>query len=332
MYSSRKNTITIFLSSMLLVIVCGLLFSIFHSSNQLNKDDKDDQRECAHSLKYVEAQEATCTVNGWKKYAYCEKCNYDNKEIVYAEGHHFTYIMGEFFCNTCNASLDLTSVYDFSSGTLDGMTGVYGNDSNFRVTGNTLLPYYDGHNYSFIKNTTTIEKKQAQLWIPKEASGFSGFSSENNAVGVFSCDLNVSVDYCMEIILVEGESANRWGVDWCLKEYVFKIDPLMDANGDLWYKFLDIHGDTLDIKKADSADFTGFFNLTIGIDLNPIEDKVYFHYYIDGVHRGTVATDLTTQENSITSIYISAKTKAKNSGYFFNNLVFGYAEHSAWDF
>lgn len=331
MLSSTKKTFTVVVSVLLVVAMCGLVFSVIPEIGNLGKDNKT---KCSHNIEYVEAKAVTCTEDGWEKYSYCTKCGYDNKKLAKALGHSFYLTGRKIVCNNCEATFTPENGYVFDGMNTDGLTGNENNSLNFGVTSGTNLPLVNTNdgNYSFLKKTTTADKKQAQLWIPKEATGISGFSSANNAVGIFSSRLNVNVDDIFEVMLVEGISSNRWSADWCISTPIFKIVPVVDSSGALHYKFYSFYDDLLYMCKADKDGFTGWFDLHIGIELNALDDTVTFIYYVNGNLCGSSTTAITTQNNSFTSLYISAKTKSINSGYLFDDLVFGYSKNGEWDF
>ena len=330
MESSTKKLFTVLASVMLVVALVGLIFSVFPGIRNVGNNTTS---ACSHEVEYVEAKAVTCTEDGWTKYAYCVKCGYSNRKLEKATGHNFELDYGITTCNTCGVTFDPETRYIFDHGNTDGMTGVYGTSSNFNTTANSELPLVvEGDYYSFIKKSVTSERKQAQLWIPKEASGISGFSSDNDAVGIFTSRLNVNVDYSFELILVEGISANRWGSDWCISDPVFKIIPVIDSSGTTYYKFYGIYDELLYMCKADDTGFTGWFDLHIGIDMNSDDDTVSFSYYVNGKLCGTLSAELTTVDNSITSVYMSIKTKEINSGVMFDDLVFGYSKNGTWEF
>ena len=184
-----KKAISITLSVVLIATMCGIVASFTDLFGRRSNNDVNDDT-CKHKLVSVPGQEPTCLEDGWSDYNYCTKCSYIDKEIISATGHslRFDYVESDpiIFCHNCSNGFAPDTYYALDGTDYDGLFAKGTNSNNFTVASGTQLPaIVDGH-YEYIKNASHISTSQCQMWLPAEATGITGFSSDNNAVGVLS--------------------------------------------------------------------------------------------------------------------------------------------------
>ena len=298
---------------------------------QRNGCDATDGEPLGHSLsEYICTEPQTC-IRG---------CGYTVGEkgthtvlVTYADGT-VTYV-----CSDCSTSFSLaTQQYYMDGSGYNGMYGLANLDRGFGAlqSGTAQQPIItDEGYYTLIKETEPgSEAAQFQIWFPKEDKTAGSFSSANNAVGFFSFKINAYVDTNFNTQLIDASSSGkRWSADWCIAKNIFSISA-PKADGDKLYVTVTGMNSILLAKIEVMADdpYTGWFDVAMGIALDPISDSVYIYYYIDGKFIGQTHTALTTTTNAINSIYMSGNTKAKGSGIMLDDVVFGYTTNAAWTF
>lgn len=210
--------------------------------------------------------------------------------------------------------------------TLDGSsyTGMTPVSTNY--TGFENSDYYPLIEDGYYKIKSTLDgSRQFQLWFPYKNTGFSDFNSANNSTGSISFSLNCLTDEFLELKFVEGICDTRWSPEWCLTESFFKVnvpEVIDDAT------VVDVIGwDGLLLKQfvleSDSS-LTGWFDVRIDIELNSLSDLIVLHYYIDGDYVGSRSSELTTLNNSITSVYFNLRSSTAGSTVLFDNFDFYY--------
>ena len=324
-------TITCVLVVILLMGSAGSLFSNFRNTvNDLIG------KECEHELTEIPGKDATCTESGWKAYEVCEKCDYSTKELIEPYGHRVSSNIEEgavtYTCKYCDITFTPTQAYALDGTNFDGMTANENNSNSYAVTSGSDNPVIvDGH-YEYMKNTPYEAPAQAQLWIPYEAVGFRTFTAQDNATGIMSFKINTNLDGYFEMKLVEGYSDIRWQPDWAIEDSILYIAPHGTLKDFAYYDIKGISGATLKTVIVPTDTYTGWLDVMIVIDLDAEADTMTLHYYINGAYVGSEATELTTMNNSITSLYMSVKTTKENTGIMIDDLVFGYTTEEEWQF
>ena len=315
----------------LIVTVCGVFASTVKiSANNFLGFLSGNSKGCSHNLETINPKEPSCTENGWYAYEQCIKCTYNTKVIRPSNGHDI-YFSNEdsdvhLSCLTCGATYTPTTYYYLDGTSHEGMSGKGSNSQYYTVTPNTQLPSINENHYEYIKKGTT-EPAQVQMWIPSEANGLNGLSSSNNAVGVLSFDLNAKMDEFLEIKLVEGHTSVRWQPEWAITNPILKLEPLIEDDGTSVYTLKGVNGEVIKTFEIDSTGYTGWFSVQIIIGFDPHNDYLLLNYYINGESSAQLVTDLTTRDNSITSVYLTGKTSSEGSGYMIDNILFGYDDN-----
>ena len=208
----------------------------------------------------------------------------------------------------------------------EGMTPNVTNYSNGFSTDYNGYPVMENGYYKLTTNSSS--SSQAQLWFPSQEYGISGFSSEKHSYGELSFDISAAVRDYVEFKFVEGIEGERWGPEWCLQDSFLKIVPT-DFSFDTYFAvfdILDINGNVLTQYNVDANDpYAEWINVKVNIILDPETDSIILDYYINGRYTGSCSTELTTANNSITSIYCSLRTEIPGSGMLLDNFIFSYS-------
>ena len=336
-----KKISTSALAILLILAIIGTTASITSAFGIKLRNFFSTEKECVHTLVDMPGQAPTCTDYGWDAYYTCTQCNYNGKQLIAPTGHSLAVNLeyGDFAdctCVNCSAELSFGADGYYRVMTMTnrfGYSSVDGNSANFIVAEGTQNPVLNAlGQYQFIKEYTTADYKQAQMWLPSDTSGFSGFSSDNGACGVLSFKLEANVSKSFEVILVEGAAEKRWSEEWCITNPVISIIPYAYMNNYAEYTILGCDGAVLKTVKSTFNAWTDEMDIIIGIEFDRYNDRVMFHYYIDGEYLGVAAVPLTTMHNSISSVYFSGKTAQAGSGYKIRDLAFCYATSQDWIF
>ena len=336
-----KKISTSALAILLIFAIIGTTASITSAFGIKLRNFFSTEEECVHTLVDMPGQAPTCTEYGWDAYYTCTQCNYNGKQLIAPTGHSVVAQVYEedAFYECVNCSLKCEFGQRSAIGHVMTMTNYWGyssvdgNSANFIVEPGTQNPVLNGFGqYQFIKEYTTADYKQAQMWLPSDTSGFTGFSSDNNASGVLSFKLEANVSKSFEVMLVEGGQAARWSEEWCITNPVISIIPSAYMNSYAEYTIFGCDGAVLKKVKSDVNAWTEEMDIIIGIEFDNYNDRVMFHYYIDGEYLGVAAVPLTTMHNSISSVYFSGKTANVGSGYKIRDLAFCFAKSQDWIF
>lgn len=273
---------------------------------------------------------ATCT-----KPSTCTLCGTytEGTTVPHTLAHKYERNKLTYYCTTCDASYTLDKAYFLDGTTTDNMTGNPNNKNNFTVSTGTDRPkMVDGH-YEFIN--TTDARGQLQMWIPVESSENFGFSAKNNAVGFFSFKINANFTEEISLHLVDGPS-NQGDARWHDGGIAGKLAFSGISSGVITVKLGHVddmaNAKTIASLPVDSTNFTGWVDIKLGIELDPVSDQITYHVYIDGKHVTTFSIELTTTANSINCIYLSGYTTGKGTGIMLDDIGFGYAADGEWLF
>ena len=319
-----KNILIVFV----VILVCTGTFAITSAILHRKSDSNiTSSNNCLHVLRYVPEKPATCEEGGYNAYYYCTLCTYTTKEYIPVKDHSITIAQGSNVvsakCGLCKKTIVLDNIVTNFVGVKSNVTYFDTQDDlgNMKVTEAT-----PSNMYSLLKDVDNGETSQGQIWIPAEANGLADFSSEKKALGILSLSLKTNVDELLEVKLVEGKTENRWTPEGSIMSAVLKLRPCADSEG-----YYDVYGfnDTLLKSKVSGNSFS----VSIVIELDSETDSVIAYYRISNTWCGSVRTELTTKENSITSIYVNARTKAVGTGiYAMRNCSFAYTTDNEWIF
>ena len=273
--------------------------------------------------------EATCT-----EYAVCitKGCGYVDDQL---DHHTVRYVHNDegkscLVCAVCEAGLDLDTDYYLDGTHYDGMVGVV-NKNGYTVKEGTDLPVLTENGEYQLLNVTGINE-QMQLWVPSNKAVVNGFTSTNNAVGVFAFRLNANVADSSSMKFADTNStATRWSKEWCITDHFFSLSGLYVKDGKVKVSVKGFDSVILKEVEVEADDgFTGWIDVLIGIELDAETDTVILHYYINGEYCGTLSKPLTTETNGINSVYINFHSAKVGMGAYFDDIVFGYATDAEW--
>ena len=271
--------------------------------------------------------------------ATCSRCGHTEGEkdthVITSkyEGGVKTYL-----CTLCGSSYKLDNAYVLDGSGFDGMTGV-NNTLNGYTTAEDKPQYpliTDEGYYQLLQLEDTGAAKQLQIWVPRDNTTADNFTSGNGAVGFYSFKINAYMDTNFGMQFVDGSSGgSRWSADWCIADKPFNLTPpTADAEGRMmvtatgWDNLVLFEKDVTDSEDK----FTGWFEVVMGIVLDPETDTITVYYYVDGKYVGFAARELTTLTNGINCVYISGNTQAQGSGIFLDDITFGYTVAGSWVF
>ena len=269
----------------------------------------------------------------------CERCGI-------TEGEKATHVLTStyesgvktYLCTNCGTSYKLDNSYVLDGSGFDGMTGV--NNTLNGYTTSEDKPQYpiiteDGY-YQLLQKEDTGAAKQLQIWVPRDNTTQDNFTSGNGAVGFYSFRINAFMDTNFSMQFVDGSSGGtRWSSDWCITEKPFILTPpTVNEEGRTVVAATGWDGLVLYEKDVtDSEDqFTGWFEVMMGIVLDVETDTITLYYYVDGKYVGYAVRELTTTTNGINCVYISGNTRAEGSGILIDDIAFGYTIAGSWVF
>lgn len=249
----------------------------------------------------------------------------------------------QYSCSMCGTSFKLESTYYLDGSSYDGMTP--GDNANRGyITSDEMkdMPVIatDENGNKYYELIMAAPKPgtppQNQIWIPKEDKVKGDFSSANASVGFLSFKLNSYMNSGITMQLVDGSAGGqRWSADWCITEKVFTISaPTENSEGRSIVSVTGWGG--LELISFDITDkenkFTGWFDVIIGLVLDPVTDTISAYYYVNGEYKGYDVKVLTTTTNAINSVYFSGNSDVVGSGIMFDDLTFGFTKSGAWLF
>lgn len=213
---------------------------------------------------------------------------------------------------------------------LDGSStdGIVVNNSTYLAQELSISGSGALQNYALWKTYAIEGKSQGQLWIPNKETGLIGFSSKNRSIGYLSMSMNYSGDDIMTMKFVEAdpEADIRWSDEWCIVDDFLKIVPVYEDSSTkenlLYYSVYGWDG-LLTTIEADYC--TGWFDFKVGIELNPLNDTISLHYYINDEYIRTSYRKLTTLNNTITCVYLNSYTSTYLTGLEFDDFVFQFS-------
>ena len=213
---------------------------------------------------------------------------------------------------------------------LDGSStdGIVVNNSTYLAQELSISGSGALQNYALWKTYAIEGKSQGQLWIPNKETGLIGFSSKNRSIGYLSMSMNYSGDDIMTMKFVEAdpEADIRWSDEWCIVDDFLKIVPVYEDSSTkenlLYYSVYGWDG-LLTNFEADYS--TGWFDFKVGIELNPLNDTISLHYYINDEYIRTSYRKLTTLNNTITCVYLNSYTSTYYTGLEFDDFVFQFS-------
>ena len=283
--------------------------------------------------------EATCGVT-----PVCTKCGETVGEAPKHAALTWSYADGKatYSCASCNNTFVVDTNYHFDGDDFDNMElnderNVFDvkdavQNGNGWDVGDPVVNADGQYEVLNSKGTNPVGTSKATLWIPCTNGGqenFEGFTCAGNTVGFFSFSLNAYTDNIFEMQLVDSDTrgggsnpAGNFWTDGALEKF-FKISA--PSNGKVtvtgWTG-------TLATIEVDENNFTGWFDVTVGIELTE-DNKITLDYYIDDKYVGSSTKDMKIVTGKIDGVYIQLVSSKVGSGYLFDDLCFGYVSAPA---
>ena len=267
---------------------------------------------------------ATCTEDG-----VCSRCG---ETTVKALGHDLgasnwipeinTFVYS--CANGCGATYKLTGYYADGTNT-DNLVVVNNNDGQYALKINEAGQYEMLYPHETSTNTLELGKTpQQQIWVPLMGNPelMFDFSCANNAVGFLSFKVSGYNDLQnIQFKLNADRGTSAW--DWGKTSFAaLDITPVKSDS----QKTVDVlaYGNHV-IKTVEIGEdkFTPWLDVAIKVELHD-DNTMTLTYYLDGVEVYTVTTAMPITTGRITSVYINGRTSVKDSGFKFDDLVFGY--------
>ena len=264
----------------------------------------------------------------------CQDCELTREVPIVSEKPHtklslsgdrtkFTYT-----CDDCGCVFSPAAGYYLDGADYTGMIGS-GNANNYNTLAGTHQPITGSGYYELLNKTG--KEGDLQLWIPSIAPVLSGFSTATNAMGFASFKVNALTEDNISFNFVDTNvSAERWSEEWCMTDAFLNISAPTVVDGETVVKLTGWDGIVL--KTVSGDDFTGWIDVKVCIQLNPENDSMTLHYYIDGDYVASVSKTVTTADNAINSICISGSTSKAGSGIMLDDVAFGYTPNGKWTF
>ena len=266
----------------------------------------------------------------------CSECNLTKDEAIISETPHSS-ITAEvnngkivYTCVDCGCTYTPTALFYLDGSSHSGIIGV-GNADNYATVEGTHQPIINGNGeYELINKTD--KDGNLELWVPSKSALASGFASDNDATGFFAFKVNALTDNNFSFNFVDTSSSGaKWSDTWCLTDAFFTISAPKTENGKTTVRVAGWDGVTLKtVEVSSEQSFTGWIDVKIYIELNPDDDTITLHYYIEGEYVASVSKELTTATNAINSVCISGSTGMLSSGIKLDDIVFSYSASGAW--
>ncbi len=244
--------------------------------------------------------------------------------------HSYSHSTLEFVCSACKEFFVTDDSIYMNGKNNDNMSGT-GNSGNFNVATGTQNPVIvDGH-YELLNKTG--KSGQMQLWIPSSTTHnkLSGFSNENNAVGLLSFKLNAYLNDANGLQLRLADKSQSTYVPRQHSLIALKMVMTTDANG-VTTTTITGYDDVVLATITNEDKFTGWMDIAIGIELNSVTNQITLHYYINGKIITTFSVEMPIVTGKINAFYLSGKTSALGSGIMLDDIAFGYKANGEWKF
>ena len=193
--------------------------------------------------------------------------------------------------------------------------------------------------YEFIHDDNTTLGK-ASIFTPTDPSrglpvnnSLEGFTAEGNNVGFFSISVNLYMTGGLNMQLVDSDlrkganlpaNGSFWN-DGAIKNPFLQFSS-PDANGNVTVKGWSGTGyQTYKTVTVGSDKFSGWINVTVGIELNDDNNTVTLHYYFDGQYVGSGTREINIYTRKIDGVYINGTSDVAGSGFKIDDIAFGCA-------
>ena len=279
----------------------------------------------------------TYYVNGTKCGTFADKTmtidTYDIRAL-YISGWTYTANTGFIFDDL---SIKYTSADYTCTGSNQDSSYVYYTNAG----GTASISKEDKHSVTITSDTRT----QPQFWFPSNAKGqgFSGFSCENNSLGVISFKMKTSMNESITLAAAKERNASDFN-DWSTSSInILSVSGITDGTDKITiYGGLDASTEFTTITVGNDG-WSEEFEVIIFIKLK--EDKtITLTYYVNGTNYGSYTRDLehpetysdgkpkyTIDSYDIRAFYLNGWSYTENTGFTFDDLAISYADNGHFD-
>ena len=279
----------------------------------------------------------TYYVNGTKCGTFADKdMTIDTYDIraLYLNGWTYTANTGFIFDDL---SIKYTSADYTCTGSNQDSSYVYYTNAG----GTASISKEDKHSVTITSDTRT----QPQFWFPSNAKGqgFSGFSCENNSLGVISFKMKTSMNESITLAAAKERNASDFN-DWPTSSInILSVSGITDGTDKITiYGGLDASTEFTTITVGNDG-WSEEFEVIIFIKLK--EDKtITLTYYVNGTNYGSYTRDLehpetysdgkpkyTIDSYDIRAFYLNGWSYTENTGFTFDDLAISYADNGHFD-
>ena len=205
------------------------------------------------------------------------------------------------------------------------------------VNGDVTSTVVDGYNAVINKETDgtyyNANGNQFMTWIPSQSTPaeFDGFTCANNAIGLASFKIKAYTDSVtgVEFKINDGRGTDAWnnapsGNAWAdCSVGIFTIKPVTSADATT-AEIRGLNGNALTtVPLAEGSKWTEWLDVALLIKLSD-DNKISVDYYINSAFVGNITMNMPIYTGKISSFYINGYTKSDDTGYYLDDLAFGY--------
>ena len=240
---------------------------------------------------------------------------------------------GQLYCKCvqCEQNFVMDKYYYFD-GSDSTMKDFFSQDEGNAYNGDKSGIEIIAGQYAYLHDDNDISGK-AVVWIPKNTSGesyFNDFNTANNSIGVISFKVNAYMTSHLGVAFVDTtlRGTNDYWQTGAIATDFFKINApqgnVVSVTG--W------NGELMQINVTDEDKWTGWLDVTVGIELSEANDSITIYYYINGQYLGSATKEMIITSNKIDGIYFSGISAKAGTGYILDDVGFGYTTKGEWIF
>ena len=200
----------------------------------------------------------------------------------------------------------------------------------FAKNGDMVSEVVDGVNHVYLKDTDgnhfAANGDQYMMWVPSQSTPaeFDGFTCANNALGFVSFKINAYTDSSTGIEFKVNDARGTSAFDWSKTSVgIFKIMPVI-SDSQTTVNITGLNGAALTtLTLPEGSKWTGWLDVVILIKLSD-SNMMSVDYYINGQYVGNLTNSMLINTNKISSLYLNGYTKGEGTGYYLDDVAFGY--------
>ena len=286
-------------------------------------------------------EKSTCSC-GWTGYtvahtyatdcaALCSVCGAANAHAKAHKNLTPTVVDGkvDYVCSDCHCGYTADTGYVY-----DGASQI----GSWSKNGDMFSVVEDGVNHVYLKDTdgkhVADNGDQYMTWIPSASTPveFDNFTCANNAVGLAAFKINAFTDSSTGLEFKVNDARGTDAFSWSTTSVgIFRIMPVT-SDSQTTVQITGLNGDALtELPLEEGSKWTGWLDVVILIKLFD-NNTMSVDYYINGEYIGNISKPMLVSTNKISSFYINGYTKSEDSGYYLDDLYFGYTTNGAKQF